>query len=49
MSLAGGVGAVWIKTREGAGTIRLDATHPALGTKSVEIRVRQQPIEEVVI
>jgi beta-galactosidase len=49
MSLAGGVGAVWIKTREGAGTIRLDAKHPALGTKTVEIRVLQQPVEEVVI
>jgi beta-galactosidase len=49
MSLTGGVGAVWIKTREAAGTIRLEAKHPALGTKTVEIRVQQQPAEEIVI
>ena len=40
-SLAGGVGAVWIKTKEETGgLIRLTATHPTLGAKAVEIRVR---------
>ena len=40
-SLFGGVGAVWIKTRQAAGIIRLTAKHPTLGSKSVEIRVRR--------
>ena len=39
-SLAGGVGAVWIKTKEATGIIRLTARHPTLGAKVVEIRVR---------
>ena len=39
-SLAGGVGAVWIRSREAAGTIRLHARHPSLGEKTVEIRVK---------
>ena len=36
-SLFGGVGAVWIKTKEAAGLIRLTAKHPVLGSKVVEI------------
>lgn len=36
-SLFGGVGAVWIKTKEAAGLIRLSAKHPVLGVKAVEI------------
>jgi beta-galactosidase len=39
-SLFGGVGAVWIKTKEAAGIIRVTARHPTLGTKAVEIRVK---------
>ena len=39
-SLFGGVGAVWIKTREAAGTIRLTATHPRLGSKTIHLRVK---------
>jgi beta-galactosidase len=42
-SLFGGVGAVWIKTRQAAGMIRLTATHPTLGSKSIEIRVTRAP------
>lgn len=38
-SLFGGVGAVWIKTKEASGPIRLIATHPTLGSKIIEIRV----------
>jgi beta-galactosidase len=38
-SLAGGTGAVWIKSREGAGAVRLTAKHPYLGSRSVELRV----------
>jgi beta-galactosidase len=39
-SLFGGVGAVWIKTREAAGTIRLTSTHPRLGSKTIQLRVK---------
>ncbi len=39
-SLFGGVGAVWIKTKENPGTIRLTARHPTLAAKSAEIIVK---------
>ncbi|MCM3873914.1 MAG: beta galactosidase jelly roll domain-containing protein [Pyrinomonadaceae bacterium] len=39
-SLFGGVGAVWLKTKEAAGIIRLTAKHPKLGSKTVELRVK---------
>lgn len=39
-SLFGGGGAVWIKTRPGAGVIRLRATHETLGSKIVTIGVK---------
>ena len=39
-SLAGGGGAVWIRAKESAGTIRLEARHPYLKSKTNEIRVK---------
>ena len=42
-SLFGGVGAVWVKTKQGAGTIRLVAKHPTLGSKSIDVRVKRAP------
>jgi beta-galactosidase len=39
-ALFGGVGAVWIRTKEATGTIRLHARHPVLGVKTVEITVK---------
>ena len=42
-SLFGGVGAVWIKTKEAAGTIRLTAVHPRLGSKTIQFRVKAAP------
>jgi beta-galactosidase len=39
-ALSGGAGAVWVKAKESAGTIRLEARHQYLGTKIVDIRVR---------
>ena len=39
-SLFGGVGAVWLKTKEAAGLIRLTAKHPKLGSKTLEVRVK---------
>ena len=41
-SLFGGVGAVWVRTKESAGTIRLSARHPTLGAKTIQIRVAPQ-------
>ena len=45
--LVGGIGAVWIKTKEGAGKIRLHAKHQALGTKTVEIQVKPSRPETI--
>ncbi len=42
-ALFGGAGAVWVKTKQAAGLIRLTAKHPWLGTKTVEIRVVPAP------
>ncbi|HVQ38984.1 MAG TPA: hypothetical protein VMS31_15710, partial [Pyrinomonadaceae bacterium] len=39
-SLFGGAGAVWIKTKQASGVIRVIAKHPILGSKSIEIRVK---------
>src|SRR4029453_3713104 len=39
-SLFGGVGAVWIKTKEASGTIRLTAIHPRLESKTIQLRVK---------
>jgi beta-galactosidase len=39
-ALFGGVGAVWIKTKQSAGTIRLTARHQILGTKTVTFAVK---------
>lgn len=44
-ALVGGVGAVWIKTKEATGVIRLNAKHPVLGTRTIEIKVSQPPKE----
>ena len=44
-ALAGGTGAVWIKAAESAGTVRLTARHPYLGTRVIEIEVRPAPAE----
>jgi beta-galactosidase len=46
-ALAGGTGAVWIRAKEAAGTVRLVAKHPYLGSRTVEIRVRAAPAEAV--
>jgi beta-galactosidase len=37
-ALFGGVGAVWIKTKEATGVIRLTVAHPTLGNKTVTIK-----------
>ncbi len=35
-SLAGGCGAVWVRARHEAGTARLTATHPTLGSREIQ-------------
>lgn len=44
-ALTGGVGAVWVKTREATGTIRLRAIHPILGPRTIEMQVSEAPME----
>jgi beta-galactosidase len=46
-SLAGGAGAVWLKSKEASGTIRLEASHQYLGKQSIEIRVRDAAPEDI--
>ena len=46
-ALVGGTGAVWIRTKESAGTIRLTARHPRLGTQTVEWTATAVPAERV--
>jgi beta-galactosidase len=36
-ALIGGTGAVWVRAREQAGTVRLTAKHPRLGSQTVTI------------
>ncbi len=38
-SLTGGTGAVWVKAKDTAGTIKLVGKHPYIGTKTIEIKV----------
>ena len=38
-SLIGGTGAIWIRTKEGAGTVTLRGKHPVLGEQTVTFEV----------
>jgi beta-galactosidase len=40
LALFGGVGAVWIRSKQSAGLVKLTATHQTLGSKTVEINVK---------
>ncbi len=42
-----GAGAVWVKSKEAAGTIRLEAHRQYLGKQTVEIQVRRAEREGV--
>lgn len=46
-SLVGGSGAIWIRTTEKAGTIRLTARHARLGAKTIEINAKSAPMDAV--
>ena len=46
-ALIGGTGAVWIRAKEQAGSVRLTATHPRLGSQTVELNLTAVPEERV--
>src|SRR5882757_5486613 len=46
-SLIGGTGAVWVRAKEQAGTVRLTATHPMLGKQQVEFSISAAAPETV--
>ena len=46
-SLIGGTGAIWIRAKEQAGTVRLTAKHPRLGSQVVTLTLRSVPAELV--
>jgi beta-galactosidase len=46
-ALAGGRGAVWIRSRQEPGTVTLTATHPRLGTQTVTVRLHEAAEEAV--
>ncbi len=46
-ALIGGTGAVWIRAKEQAGTVRLTATHPRLGSQTVEFTLTASVSEAV--
>ena len=46
-ALIGGTGAVWIRAREQPGTVRLTATHPRLGSQTIEVNLTAVPEELV--
>jgi beta-galactosidase len=45
--LVGGIAAVWIRSTENPGTVRITATHPRLGERSTQIEIVPAPAEAV--
>jgi beta-galactosidase len=46
-ALIGGTGAIWIRAKEQAGTVRLTAAHPVLGKQQVEFEIAEAAPEAV--
>jgi beta-galactosidase len=46
-ALVGGTGAVWIRAKEEAGTVRLTAKHPRLGSQTIVLTLHEAPAERV--
>ena len=46
-ALIGGTGAIWVRAKEQAGTVRLTAVHPVLGTQRVQIELTAAAPETV--
>jgi beta-galactosidase len=46
-ALTGGTGAIWIRAKEEAGTARLTAKHPRLGSQTIVVTLQGAPPERV--
>jgi beta-galactosidase len=46
-ALIGGTGAIWIRAKEDAGTVRLTAKHPRLGSQTIVLTLQEAPAERV--
>jgi beta-galactosidase len=46
-ALIGGTGAIWIRAKEQAGTVRLTAKHPRLGSQTVVLALQEAPAERI--
>lgn len=46
-TMVGGTGAIWIRSKERPGVVRLMATHPTLGVQQVEFEMTAAPEESV--
>jgi beta-galactosidase len=46
-ALIGGTGAVWLRAKEQAGTVRLTATHPRLGSQTIDVNLTAVPAEPI--
>jgi len=46
-ALIGGTGAVWVRAKERTGAVSLTATHPRLGSQTVEIALTSAPAEMI--
>ena len=46
-ALVGGTGAVWLRAKEQAGTVRLTASHPVLGKRQVDFEITAAAPEAV--
>jgi beta-galactosidase len=45
-SIVGGTGAVWIRAKEEAGTVKLTGTHPVLGKQEIQIVIAPSEAEK---
>jgi beta-galactosidase len=46
-ALIGGTGAIWIRAKEEAGTVRLTAKHPRLGSQTIVLTLQEAPTEPI--
>ena len=46
-SLVGGCGAVWLRAKEAAGAAKLTATHPVLGSRTLQLTISAAPPEQI--
>jgi beta-galactosidase len=45
--LIGGTGAIWIRAKEEAGTVRITAKHPRLGSQTIVLTLHEAPAERI--